>query len=93
METALGKMKAQLKLWSSQIDGLSAKTQMPGGRAGFDDLMHVDELKALHALAQSRFDQFRAAGDAERESLETEMQSAWNELDGAFKTGSHRRKR
>ena len=55
--------------------------------------MYVDELKALHAIAQSRFDEFRAAGDAGRAPLKAGMESAWNELDAAFKTGSRRRNR
>jgi hypothetical protein len=93
MEAALGKMKSQLKLWSLEIDKLAAATQTPGVRTGFDDLMYVDELKALHVLAQTRFDQYRAAGDAERESLAIEMESAWNELVAAFNAGGHRRKR
>jgi hypothetical protein len=93
MEAELGEMRAQLKLWSMQIDKLAAATQAPGARTGFEDLMCVDELKALHALAQSRFDEFRAAGDAERESLEGDMESAWIELDAAFRAQVRRRKR
>lgn len=93
MEAAVEKMEAQLKLWSVEIDSLAAKTQMPGVQAGFDALMQVDELKALHAIAQSRFDKFRAAGDAGRVHLKAEMDSACSELDAAFKTRSRRRKR
>ena len=91
----MDKMKARLKLRSLQIDELVAKTQMPGVRAGFDTLMYIDELKALHAIAQSKFDEFRAAGDMGRARLKPEMESAWNELDAAFKAGSrsHRRGR
>ena len=85
MEAAVEKMEAQLKLWSLKIDDLAAKTQRAGVQAGFDALMYIDELKALHAIAQSKFDEFRAAGDAERARLKAEMKSAWNELDAAFK--------
>ena len=85
METATAKMEAQLKLWGLKIDALAAKTQKAGVRVGFDALIYVDELKALRAIAQARFDEFRAAGDAERERLEAEMRSAWSELDAAFK--------
>ena len=85
MEAAVEQMEAQLKLWCSKIDDLAAKTQKAGVRIGFDALMYVDELKALRATAQTRFDEFRAAGDAERESIEAEMRSVWDELDAAFK--------
>ena len=95
MGAGVDKMEARLKLRSLQIDELVAKTQMPGVRAGFDTLMYIDELKALHAIAQSKFDEFRAAGDMGRARLKPEMESAWNELDAAFKAGSrsHRRGR
>jgi len=85
MEAAVEKMEAQLKRWSLKIDHLEAKTQMAGVQASFDALMYIDELKALHAIAQSRLDEFRTAGDPERARLRAEMKSAWNELDTAFK--------
>ncbi len=47
--------------------------------------MHVDELKALLAIAQSRFDAYRAAGDTERGHLKVELKRAWDEIDAAFK--------
>ncbi len=85
MGVALEKMEAQLNLWSLKIDDLASKTQVAGVQVGFDALIHVDELKALHAIAQSKLDEFRAAGDTERARLKAEMKSAWNELDAAFK--------
>ena len=85
MEAAVEKMEAQLKLWGLQIHKLVAKIQKAGARARFEDLMYIDELKALHAIAQSRLDEFRTAGDPERARLRAEMKSAWNELDTAFK--------
>ena len=93
MEAAVEKMEAQLKLWGLQIHKLVAKIQKAGARARFEDLMYIDELKALHAIAQSKLDELRAAGDTRRARLKAEMENAWNELGAAFKTGSHRRKR
>ncbi len=85
MEAAVEKMEAQLKRWRLKIDDLAAKTQVAGSQAGFDALMYVDELKALHAIARSRLDEFRAAKQTERKRLTAEMKRAWNELDAAFK--------
>ena len=93
MEALMEKVEAQLKLWSLRIDDLAAKAQAPGVAAGFDALMYIDELKALHAAAKSKFDEFRAAGDADRARLTTEMESAFTELDTAFKTRRGRCKR
>jgi hypothetical protein len=86
LETSVQKMEAQLKLWRSKIDGLAAETHMAGARSGFDALMYVDELKALHAIAQERFDEYKSAGEAERAHLQGTLKSAWGELDAALAT-------
>jgi hypothetical protein len=76
---------AQLKRWSLKIDRLVDKTQMDGVRPRYAVVLYVDELKALHAVAQSKFDEFRAAGQAERTGLRAGMRSAWDDLEAAFK--------
>jgi len=86
MESSVQKMEAQLNLWSLKIDSLAAKTQMSGLRAGFDALMYVDELKALHAIAQAKLDEYRAAGEAERAHLQVTLKRARDELAAAFET-------
>lgn len=85
MEPALEKMDAQLKRWSLRIDHLAAKTQVLGVRAGFDAHIYVDELKALHAIALAKFNEFKAGEDTRRVRLKAEMKSAWDDLDAAFK--------
>jgi hypothetical protein len=47
--------------------------------------MYVDELKALYAIAKSRFERFRSAVAPERVRLRAQMKTAWSELDAAFK--------
>ena len=85
MEPAMEKMEAQLKRWSLRIDHLAAKTQVAGVHAGFDALIYVDELKALHAIALTKFNAFKAGEDTRRARLKAEMKSAWDDLDAAFK--------
>jgi len=85
MEAALEKMEAQLNLWRLKIDGLAARTQVAASQAGFDALIYVDELKALHAIAQSKLDEFKAAGDPERKRRKGELKKSWRELEAAFK--------
>jgi hypothetical protein len=83
MEPVLEQMEAQLKVWRLKIDRLAVKTD--GVQTSFDTLLHIDELKALHAIAQSKFIQFKAAGDPSRARLETEMTNAWKDLEATFK--------
>jgi len=85
MELAVEKMEAQLKRWSLKIEKLAAKTQRAGVRARFDALMCIDELKAAHAVAQSKLIEFKAVEETSRARLGAELKSAWNDLDAAFK--------
>jgi hypothetical protein len=84
MEASVQQMEAQLQLWSLQIHDLVARTQVAGARTRFDDLLHIDELKALYAIAQSKLDEFKAAGSADRAQLGADLRKAWHELSAAF---------
>jgi hypothetical protein len=78
-------MEAQLKAWGLKINQLVAQTHASGVKAGLDSLMHVDELKALHAIAQAKLNEFTAQEIADRDRLRSELEKAWEELDAAFK--------
>lgn len=93
MDTDVEKLETQLELWRLQIDGQVARTQVPGVQAGFDALMRIDELKALHAIARSKLDAFKAGEESRRARLIEEMRHAWSELDAAFRNPTHRRLR
>jgi hypothetical protein len=93
MRNADQRMEAQLGLWGLKIETLAAKALTPGIPIGFETLMRIDELKALFAIAQSRFEDFRAAGHDERAGLEVEMKLASDELDAAFEKARPHRKR
>lgn len=72
-EAGQREMETRLRLWQLEIDDLVARIQLSGVQAGFDAQMHVDELKALHAIAQTRFDALKAAGTGKRPRLQAEL--------------------
>jgi hypothetical protein len=86
MEAAVKRMEAQLRRWSLKIDHLAARTQTAGVQARFDVLTYLDELKALHAVAQSKLVELKAlaTGDARCARLEAEMNVARDELAAAL---------
>lgn len=88
VEWSLTRMEAQLKLWSRSIDKLVASMQLDGKRPGTPVLLHVDELKVLHATALARMNEYRDGGGegAEEEARrEGELEKAWKELEAAFR--------
>ncbi|MBA4378216.1 MAG: hypothetical protein C0395_06095 [Gemmatimonas sp.] len=84
MEFEFEKMESQLWDWRLRIDRLAIETHKAGGGAGFDATMRVDELKALHAIAQARHHEFWAVGDLKRLRLIPDLEGAWNNLLAAF---------
>lgn len=84
MDATIEKMESQLQRWGLKIDRLAAKAQMAGGPVGFDTLLHIDELKALHAIAQAKLDELRAGPETQRARRKAELKRACDDLDAAF---------
>ncbi|MBK6846705.1 MAG: hypothetical protein IPG96_03845 [Proteobacteria bacterium] len=85
----VGKMEAQLKRWGSQLDGLVAKAHDAGTEAKDDYRQAVAELKAKHQAAQAKLDELRTAGTDKWDGFKTGVESAWSELEAAFKKLRH----
>jgi peptidoglycan hydrolase CwlO-like protein len=88
METAeahVGKMETQLKQWGAKLDDMLAKAEEVGAEAKVDYRKRTDDLKAKYKVAQSKFAEFKAAGSENWATLKTGVESAWTELEGAFK--------
>jgi hypothetical protein len=79
-------LERQLASWSSWIDDLAAKTLKADARTKFDAVIHVDELKALLAIAQTAFVAHGSAGLTEQAHLQTELEDACRELEAAIRT-------
>lgn len=75
---------AQLESWGLKIRELSERVLKSGDKVRFDDLHSLDELRALHAIAQAKLDALRADAGPKRSHLEAEVRNAWNELAAAF---------
>lgn len=81
---------AQLERWGLMIRELSDQMLRAGSAVRFHDLLDVDELKALHAIAQTKLDAFRAATGPERTMLDLEVTNAWIDLAAAFERRRNR---
>jgi len=81
----LGKLETQLKQWGARLDELVAKADRPAPTARIDNRRRIDDLKAKVQAAQSKLDEVRTAGSERWETLKTGVESAWSELELAFK--------
>ena len=91
MLEATAKIQVQLEFWSLRIDHLAARTQMSRGEPSFDALVHIDELKALLALARAKIEALVAGAGREQPGLEGELKCAMNDLAIAIKDPLARR--
>ena len=79
------KLETQLKQWGAKLDELVAKADRAGTTARIDNRRRIDDLKAKVQAAQSKLDEVRTAGSERWETLKTGVESAWSELELAFK--------
>jgi hypothetical protein len=77
-------MEVQLRNWSRRIDRLAAVVHGVGTDREYEALVYIDELKALHAIARAKLDEFNAADGAKRRRLEAGLKSAWGDLGAAI---------
>jgi peptidoglycan hydrolase CwlO-like protein len=81
----VGKLETQLKQWGAKLDEIVAKADRAGTTARIDNRKRIDDLKAKVKAAQSKLDEVKTAGSEKWDTLKTGVESAWAELDLAFK--------
>jgi DNA repair exonuclease SbcCD ATPase subunit len=85
MEEHVGKREAQLKQWGAKLDQLVAKAEKAGAEMKIERRKRIDDLKAKYQAAQAKLAELKAAGGEKWGVLKTGVESAWNELEAAFK--------
>jgi len=80
----LQKMAAQLERWGARVEVVAAHAQKAGLHASIYEHQRVDEVKALYVIARTRFDEYSAADEAGRRSLEGSLRDAWTDMAGAI---------
>ena len=85
VEANAGRMEAQLRNWGVKLDKVMARAEAAGTGVKLDYRKGVDDLKAKYKVAQSKFDECKAAGSAKWGIFKTGLEAAWSDLETAFK--------
>ena len=88
METAgqdVGKIETRLRQLGTKLDRLVAKVAEVGAEARIDYCKSIDHIKDKRALVQSRLDAYKAANGQKWESFKGGVETAWHDLEDAFK--------
>lgn len=84
-EAQVGKMEAELKIWGAKLDALIAKADAAGTEAKIDYRKRLDDVSARYEVAQSKLRKLQAAGSEKWDAFKTDIESAWSDLETAFK--------
>ena len=79
------RMETQLEVWAGKIDEFTTAAQESNGWAGIDLRQRIDDLKVKRALVRANLDEVKAAGSNSRAGLRTDLESAWRDLEDAFR--------
>jgi len=85
LEDNVSKMEERFKLWDAKLGVLSAKADVAEAQAKIELRKRIDELKAKRATAQTKYDEYKAAGSEKWEGLKAGLEVVWNDLESAFK--------
>ena len=85
VESHLGKLEVQLRTWGARLEEMVAMVEAARTQASGDYRKRLDDLKAKYKVAEMRFGELRKAGIGKWESFQGGIESAWNELDRAFR--------
>ena len=85
VEGDLGSMEAELSRWREKLAELRAKTYAAGSEAKFDYRKRVDDMGAKYEAAEEKLGELKAAGSAKWEIFRGGIESAWSELEAAYR--------
>lgn len=85
VEAHVARMQAELERWGEKLDEMRARGTRTGTDASIDYHRRLDDLEAKHVAAQTKLDALKAAGTARWERFRTEIESAWSDLETAFR--------
>jgi hypothetical protein len=81
----IGKRETQLRQWGARLDQVVAKAEKVGAEVNAAKRQRVDEVRTKYQAAQSKLDECKAAGSEKWETFKTGLETAWSDLETAFK--------
>jgi hypothetical protein len=79
------KLETQLRTWGARLEEMVARVEAARTQASGDYRKRLDDVKAKYKVAEMRFGELRKAGSGKWEIFQGGIESAWNDLDMAFR--------
>ena len=85
MEAHVGEMEGELKRWAAKLGELRSQGHTRGGEMNLDYHQRLDAMEAKYDAAETKVDELKAAGSARWEVFRSGIETAWSELEAAFR--------
>jgi phage host-nuclease inhibitor protein Gam len=88
MESAgqeVGKIETRLRQLGTRLDRLVAKADETGAEVKSEYRKQIDCIKDKHSVVQSKLTEFRAANGQKWDDFKGGVETAWHDLENAFK--------
>jgi uncharacterized coiled-coil DUF342 family protein len=92
METVgqeVGKIETRLRQLGTRLDKLVAKADEAGTEVKAEYRKQIDCIKDKHCVVQSKLTEFRAANGQKWDNFKGGVETAWHDLENAFKALKH----
>jgi hypothetical protein len=81
----VGKIETRLRQLGAKLDKLVVKADEAGTEVKVEYRKQIDCIKDKHAVVQGKLTEFRAAGGQKWDNFRGGVETAWHDLENAFK--------
>ena len=85
----VGKIETRLRQLGTKLDKLLAKADESGAEVKVEYRNQIDHIKNRHAVVQGKLTEYRAAGGQKWDNFKNGVETAWQDLENAFKALKH----
>jgi chromosome segregation ATPase len=85
----VAELQAQLAAWGAKIDEFASKAEQSKAEAKADYAKRLEDLRTQCSTAQAKLDEFKRSGNKNWETIKGGIESAWKDLDAAFRNLTH----
>ena len=81
----VARLEADLKSWGAKLSKLRLQGHAAGSEPNHDFHSRLDAIEATCDAAETKLDELKAAGSTKWETLKRGIETAWCEVDAAFR--------
>jgi len=85
VESRVGKMEADLRIWGAKIEALIAGAAAAGTGAKIDYRRRLDDIKTKYQIVEKKLAELKYVSSSRWEMFQDGIEKAWKDLEAAFR--------